>query len=350
MLVITTYLTKEILKPFVFICGILLLLMVSYSAVGYLADAASSLIPVNLLAALIFAKTVAAFELFLPLALYITLLMGLGKLYSEQEISALQASGMNIFGLIRSLLPLIIVVTIATAIVSLYMRPWAYQLRYDFKYQAEDTHDFDRLESGYFYENQEADTVYYVKEADQEVNIKKDVFVHETEEEFIRVINADKSYAVNNAQTSTPVVVFLDGTAYQHMHDGVDTVIKFNRLTLLPKQEEAQPREFKRKAATTKVLAHSKNADEIAEYQWRITSAIKTFLLALIAIYLAKTSPRQGRYGKLVLGILLFFIVHGASLVVKSLVEQSSVNPRPGMWVIVIGLVMMTLYLAKKES
>lgn len=350
MLVITTYLTKEILKPFVFICGILLLLMVSYSAVGYLADAASSLIPINLLAALIFAKTVAAFELFLPLALYITLLMGLGKLYSEQEISALQASGMSVFGLIRALLPLIVVVTIATAIVSLYMRPWAYQLRYDFKYQAEGTHDFERLESGYFYKNQEADTVYFVKEVDQEANIKRDVFVHETEEEFVRIINADNSYTVNNAQTSAPVVVFLDGTAYQHVHDGVDMVIKFNRLTLLPKEEEAQPREFKRKAATTKILANSTIPDEIAEYQWRTTSAIKTLLLALIAIYLAKTSPRQGHYGKLVLGILLFFIVHGASLVLKSSIEQSALSPRPGMWIIVIGLAVMTLYLAKKES
>ena len=69
--------------------------MVSYSALGYLADAASSLIPAQLLAILILAKTVAAFELFLPLALYITLLLGLGKLYSDQEISALQASGMS---------------------------------------------------------------------------------------------------------------------------------------------------------------------------------------------------------------------------------------------------------------
>lgn len=350
MLVITTYLTREILKPFAFICGVLLLLMVSYSAVGYLADAASSLIPVNLLAALIFAKTVAAFELFLPLGLYITLLMGLGKLYSEQEISALHASGMSVFGLVRSLLPLIIIVTIATAIVSLYMRPWAYDLRYDFKYQAEDTHDFDRLESGYFYENQEAGTVYFVKQAEQGVDIKRDVFVHETEEEFVRIINADKSYTISNSLTRNPVVVFLDGTAYQHVHDGVDTVVRFNRLTILPKQNEAQPREFKRKAAATSVLAKSQMPDEIAEYQWRITSAVKTFLLALIAIYLAKTSPRHGRYGKLVLGVLLFFLVHGASLVLKSSIEQGSISAVPGMWYVVIGLTLITFYMAKKES
>ena len=191
MPVIAVYLTKEILKPFAMICGVLLLLMVSYSALGYLSDAASSLIPVNLLAALIFAKTVAAFELFLPLALYVTLLVGLGKLYSEQEISALQASGMSVLGLIRALLPLIIAVTVATALVSLFMRPWAYDLRYGFKYQAEDTHDFDRIESGYFYENPDAQTVYFAKQVNQDANTKRDVFVHETATEFLRIINSD---------------------------------------------------------------------------------------------------------------------------------------------------------------
>ena len=331
------------------ICGVLLLLMVSYSALGYLSDAASSLIPVNLLAALIFAKTVAAFELFLPLALYVTLLVGLGKLYSEQEISALQASGMSVLGLVRSLLPLIIVVTVATALVSLYMRPWAYDLRYVFKYQAEDTHDFDRIESGYFYENPDAQTVYFAKEVNQDANTKRDVFVHETASESIRIINSDNSYTIESNDGAPPVVVFLDGTAYQHVHDGVDTVIKFNRLTLLPEESEAEPRGFKRKAAPSAVLAKSTVPEEIAEFQWRATSAFKAFMLAIIAIYLAKTSPRQGRYGKLVLGVLLFFLVHGVSLVLKSSIEQGKFDVIPGMWTVVIGLGVFMSYMIKKE-
>ena len=324
--------------------------MVSYSALGYLSDAASSIIPVKLLSVLIFAKTVAAFELFLPLALFITLLVGLGKLYSEQEISALQAAGVSVLGLVRTLLPLIVIITVLTAIVSLYVRPWAYDLRYTFKYKAEDTHDFERLESGYFYQNEDSGTVYFTHDVDDNLNVKNDVFVRDVVDDAVRVISAEKSYHVKSEESENATVIFLDGTAHQRVDDGVDTVLEFKRLIILPDEKDDTPREFKRKAAATSFLAESEDPEEIAEYQWRVTSAAKAFLLALIAVFLAKTSPRQGRYGKLVLGILLFFIIHGMSLVLRASIEQGNLSTLPGMWIAVIVLSLLTLIMAKKQS
>ena len=348
-MLISLYLTREILRPFVLICGVLLLLMVSYSALGYLADAASNLIPGQLLAILILAKTAAAFELFLPLALYITLLVGLGKLYSDQEISALQASGLSPFGLIKALLPLILVITVLTALVSLYVRPWAYELRYASKNQAEQTYDFDRLEGGYFYENEESGRVYFVKKIDETTKLKDDMFVYELNEDFVRVIYSNLAYHVVPESGEPPVMVFLEGTAYQLETDGTDTVLEYERLSVLPESEEVLPAEFKRKAAASSMLARSKLPDEIAEYQWRTTSAAKAFLMALLAILLAKTTPRQGRYGKLVLGILLFFIVHSSNLVIKTWIEQGKLSPYPGMWSGVLVLLALTVILGRRE-
>lgn len=348
-MLISSYLTREILRPFVLICAVLLLLMVSYSALGYLADAASSLIPAQLLAILILAKTVAAFELFLPLALYITLLLGLGKLYSDQEISALQASGMSPFGLIRALLPLILIITLLTAYVSLYVRPWAYELRYDSKRQAEQTYDFDRLESGYFYENEDTGRVYFVKSIDESTKLKDEIFVYELKEGYVRVIYADQAYHVASDNDEPPVMVFLVGTAYQLETDGTDTVLNFDRLSVLPEAEEVVAAEFKRKAAASTLLARSTNPEEIAEFQWRATSAAKAFLMALLAILLAKTTPRQGRYGKLVLGILLFFVVHSSNLVIKTWLEQGKISPFPGMWSGVAVLLVLTAVLSRRE-
>ena len=346
-MLISSYLTREILRPFMFICGVLLLLMVSYSALGYLADAASNLIPAQLLAILILAKTAAAFELFLPLALYITLLLGLGKLYSDQEVSALQASGLSPLGLIKALLPLILIVTVLTAFVSLYVRPWAYDLRYSSKSQAEQTYDFDRLESGYFYENEDSGRVYFVRNIDQTDRLKNDIFVYELKDGFVRVIYSDRAYHVISETGDPPIMVFLDGTAYRLESDGTDTVLKFDRLSVLPEPEETLPVEFKRKAAASSLLARSKVPDEIAEYQWRTTSAFKAFLMALLAVLLAKTTPRQGRYGKLVLGILLFFLVHSGSLVMKTLMEQGKLNPVPGLWSGVFVLLALTILLSR---
>jgi lipopolysaccharide export system permease protein len=322
--------------------------MVSYSALALLADAASNLIPSNLIVVLIISKAIAAFELFLPLALYITLLMGLGKLYSEQEISALHASGMSVFGLVKTLMPLIISIALLTAIVAIFVRPWAYDLRYDAKYQAQQTYDFDHLEEGYFYENKESGQVYFARSIDEESDIKNDIFVYHPEGDSVQIVYAEKGYHREQDKKQAPVMVFLNGTTHRLQQNSADTLVSFNRFTVLPKSKEVVPQSFKRKAASTYYLASSADRNEVAEFQWRVTSAFKAFFLAIIAILLAKTSPRQGRYGKLIVGVLFFFIVHAGSLIMKTWIEQGALSVLPGMWSVVIGLIMFTAVLGRR--
>ncbi len=324
--------------------------MVSYSALALLADAESNLIPSDLLAVLIISKTIAAFELFLPLALYITLLMGLGKLYSEQEISALHASGMSVAGLIKTLLPLIVCITLLTAVVAIFVRPWAYDLRYSAKYQAQQTYDFDHLEEGYFYENKDTGQVYFVSSIDNDSNIKNDIFVYQPEENSVQIVYADKGYHLKADQNQTPTMVFLDGTAHRLQQHSADTLVGFKKFTVLPESKEVVPQSFKRKAASTYYLSKSSDRYEVAEFQWRVTSAFKAFFLAIIAILLAKTSPRQGRYGKLIIGVLFFFVMHAGSLVMKTWIEQGAMSVVPGMWSIVAVLLMFVTVLGKRYS
>lgn len=322
--------------------------MVSYSALMLLADAESNLIPGDLLLILIVAKTISAFELFLPLALYITLLLGLGKLYSDQEISALQASGMSVTGLVRCLMPMIISIVIVTAIVAIFVRPWAYDLRYSAKFQAQQTYDFEHLEEGYFYENKDTGQVYFVRKIDDHDQINKDIFIYQPNDDASKVIYAEQGYVKQGVNKLSPEMMFVNGTAYQLKKSGADFLIDFNLLTIKPKDKQLAAREFKRKAASTQLLANSQDKNEVAEFQWRVTSAFKALLLALIAILLAKTSPRQGRYGKLLLGIMFFFIVHAFSLVSKAWIEQGVLSPVPGMWGVVIMLVIVNAILFKR--
>lgn len=349
-MIITRYITREILRPFALICAVLLLLMVSYSALVLLADAESNLIPGDLLVILIISKTIAAFELFLPLALYITLLLGLGKLYSEQEISALQASGLSVFGLMKCLTPLILSITLLTAAVAIFVRPWAYDLRYSAKYQAQQTLDYEHLEEGYFYENKDTGQVYFVREIDEGKKINKDIFIYQPKDDASQMIYAEQGYTKEGVDRLSPLMVFINGTAHQLSKTGVDTLIDFDQFTIKPKDKQIASPSFKRKAASTQYLSKSKDKNEQAEFQWRITSAFKAFLLAVAAILLAKTSPRQGRYGKLILGIMFFFVIHAMSLIIKAWMEQGTLSVLPGLWSVIIVLLIFTSILFKRYS
>ena len=331
------------------VCGVLLLLMISYSALSLLADVDAQLIPDRLLWLLIITKTVAAFELFLPLALYVTLLMGLGKLYAEQEIISLQASGMSITDIIKLLMPLILFVTVATAIVVNMARPWAYGLKYEAKHEAGKMVDFERLQPGGFYINDETNTVYFARAIDEDSDVKRDVFLYKSYDDRIEVIIAEQAKQVSSSNQKQSEIVFSDGTASVIATNAADILVNFKKMAVKSDTDAAAARKYKRKAATSLFLSSATEPADIAEFQWRMTAPVKTALLAILAIFLAKTSSRQGRYGKLLFGVSLFFAIHGLSIVSKTWVEQGVLMTSPGMWVIVIILLIMTFFMRLKE-
>lgn len=347
-MIVRAYLNKEILSPLITISLILSVLMVSFISLSLLADPMSSLIPASLLLQIIFVKTIASFELFLPLALFITLLMGLGRLYSDQEISALQAAGIGVFGLIRTFLPLIIVLTMITALLTIMVRPWANQLRYEVQYEATDSYDFERLEEGYFYESEDTGRVYFTKKAHPD-QTKEDIFMYEGADDHSQIVIAREGRQLPSALNNNGSLIFTEGSAYRLSDNGNDQVIDFEEMTLHPNIEQREPLGYKRKGAPTLQLWQSNELKDIAEFQWRLTMVAKTFLLALLAIFLAKTSPRRGRYGVLVLGVIIFLLVHGGSLVLMAWMEQGVLSRQPGLWWSVILLFVITSLTAYRK-
>ena len=94
-LIIDRYITKEVLKPLMTITAVLIVIFVGYSSGRYLSYAVDGLLQIETLAAFILIKMVIALEVLLPIALYLSIVLGLGRLESRSEIIALRASGIG---------------------------------------------------------------------------------------------------------------------------------------------------------------------------------------------------------------------------------------------------------------
>jgi lipopolysaccharide export system permease protein len=57
-----------------------------------------------------------------------------------------------------------------------------------------------------------------------------------------------------------------------------------------------------------------------------------TLILALIAVPLSRSQPRQGRYGKLAIGLLVFIIYFNLLSAGKAWLEQGTVSGTVGLW------------------
>ena len=75
----------------------------------------------------------------------------------------------------------------------------------------------------------------------------------------------------------------------------VDVRLDFKHMTVILDNDEAVE-QYRRKAETTLNLSRSDAPKDIAEYQWRITTPLATLLLALVAVPLARTAPRESRF------------------------------------------------------
>ena len=162
-MIINRYLIREIALPLVTVTATLIVIFISYNAARYTADAAAGLLPASTVIQLTLLRSLISIEVLLPVALYLAVVMGMGRLYSDNEMVALHASGFSELRVMRSVLWLSLSVAMIVASLSLVVRPWAYQKSYLLKAEAQAEFNLDRLEAGQFYTAEESGTVIYVK-------------------------------------------------------------------------------------------------------------------------------------------------------------------------------------------
>jgi lipopolysaccharide export system permease protein len=123
-----------------------------------------------------------------------------------------------------------------------------------------------------------------------------------------------------------------------------DVTLRFKELDIDLPFEEAQAN-YRRKAVSTGDLAVSRRPKDIAEFQWRISTPVATLLLALTAVPLARSKPRESRFRIFIVAIAFYVGVFSMASVARTWVEQGSIGSLPGLWgvYLVLGLVLLAL-------
>jgi lipopolysaccharide export system permease protein len=315
------------------ICALLVIVFGSYSAAQYLADAVGGLLPTSAVMLLIVLKIAIALEVLLPTTLYLSVVISLGRMYRDSEMIALESCGVGISRILKSVFYYALIVAILVAGLSLFVRPWAYEKIYWWKAQAKSNFDISRIEAGNFYELQEGDLVIYAAKVKRARNHGENIFLRSKDGDRRQVIYAKRAYQGIEENSGQQVLLLQDGFLYEFALKGEKgKVTQFQKATYVLMPKEIIPKKYRRKAAPTSFLIGSDSLEDIAELQWRFSTPISAILLGLLGIPLSRTTPRKGKYGKLVTAVLIFAVYYNVSIVAKNWVEKGTVSPIPGMW------------------
>jgi lipopolysaccharide export system permease protein len=342
---IDRYLAREILKPLLLVCSVLLLVFMSYSSVRYLADAVAGLLPQRTILALVLLRAGIALEVLLPVTLYLSVVVGLGRLYADTEIVALHALGVAPGRILRVVGAISVLLAVVVGVLSLAVRPWAYRTSYWLQARAEAEFDVDKFVAGRFHEGQDGDRVMFFEELDRSRGEMRRVFVWTYSAGARRVISAARAYQETDPASGGRRLVFVDGHEYRLARTGDrDRVLRFERLAVDLREPAVTP-EYRSKSAPTGELRESRNLKDIAELQWRLSTPLVTVLLGMLGVPLSRTVPRQGKYARVLTAVVIYSAYYNLSAVAKTWVEKGVVGPVPGIWW-VVALLLVVLLLA----
>ena len=332
-MIIERYIIREIIKPTVTICTVLVFIFGCYISTRYGEDAVHGMLPGSSVLQLILLRISIALEVLLPTTLYLSVVIALGRLYRDAELTAMFACGISMVKVIKSVLIVSVIGGLLVGSLSLFIRPWAWNEFFHIKTQAKASFDLTRMKGGNFYSTGGGERVIFADEVDDATNRAKSVFIQTKTKDSIQIIYADQASQFDDEKTGKPILVFQDGQFYEFPSSGVNgLILEFENSAMHLAPSDVIKPEYKVKAVTTQKLFNSDDLEEIAELQWRLTAPLSTILLALLGIPLSRSSPRQGKYVKAPVAILIFAVYYNFSALTKQWVAKGDIGVVPGIW------------------
>jgi lipopolysaccharide export system permease protein len=355
---------RQVAMPCLLVAAILSIIFVGYSLSRFLTQADAGLLNTDEVFRLTLLKVLIALEVLLPIALFFGLMLGLGKLHNDSEIVAMQAGGVGEFSILRPILALAIPVAAIIAVLSLYVRPWAFTQTYEMLAVAEASSDIDRIKAGQFYltRRESSSTFDAAQILGEEVEVvsgrERAIFIEKIssdqalEKVFIRtrtgselqVISSRSGLLVKSPVSDYDTLELENARIFKQVDDGPDLFARIGHFSIRVKTVQPEPPGYKTKSIASAELAASNNPKDQAEYQWRISTSITTLLLALLVVPLSRSKPRQGRYAKLLLAFIIYAAYYNLIGIGRTWVEQQAVT---SIWwaPIILALLVILLYL-----
>ena len=333
MRLIERYIAREIMLPFTVVILILVGLYASFVSARLLAGAVTETLGLAALLKLVFLKSLIALEVLIPIALYISIIMGLGRLNRDQELNVIRSLGISGTRVVLAVLTVAIPIGIVSGMLSSYVRPWAYAESYVLDAQAEAELNTNRFQAGRFYGSERSGRVVYVRSKNDLNKEMQHIFHYIRKPDGSEIVIAKEAHQIQPTLAEPrPHIQLSDGIAYQLASAAdVDDIIQFKIMIYFIDNDYVT--NYRRKAAATRTLWQSDQPRDIAELQWRLSRPLATILLALIAVTFIRIAPRQDRTDRTyVFAALVFAAYYNLAGLAKTWVEQGAIGRIPGVW------------------
>lgn len=326
------YLICEILKAAAAIFGVVTVIFASDCAVNYLGQAIAGTFPPAMVGHLILLRVGIAMEVILPVTFFLAVIVALGRLDKDLEMTAFSACGIGLLQVLKVVFVLSLPVAMTAAYASLCIRPEGWTTIYRVLDEAESQFDLAMLNPNAFLEIRAGRVVFFAREVHDAEHSAQNVFVRMVDGENRRVIRARQMIQTESAGSQRELL-FRDGSLYEIPARGQAVrVSRFDQAHYSMPAEPAHNSRYRRKATPTEQLIGSQRLHDIAELQWRISAPLSTVLLGLFGVLLSRGNPRKGRFARVGAAIVVFAFYFQLFVIARTWVDKGVLPPLIGIW------------------
>ena len=344
------YLSREFAQS-VF-AALIVLGMVSMG--GLVADLLSEIargkVPASLLLSQLGLRLVDFLPILLPLSLMLGLLLALGRLYRDSEMPVLAAVGVGPRRLLKPVLIVVLPVLAMVALCSLWLGPWANRLSEEMVQQANKNLLVSGLEPGRFTSLPGGGVVYVGSMSNDGTHFSR-LFVHKQDGERLDVTTAKSGS------------MFLDGerARYLRLEDGFRVegpagagrdfrLMRYVRNELrLPDRSEDRSDDDPMLLPTTALFGDGRPEAQ-AQLHRRITPMLLALAFALLAVPLARSSPRQARHGRLLMAFLAYLVGMNLMYLGTQWLAEGKVPALAGLWWLSLPMLALAAWLYFRDG
>jgi len=329
---------REVGLAFLGVALVLLALIVTNQLAFVLGRVAEGQVPGTLVLELVRLSVTENASVILPISLLLGITVALGRLYHDSEMVAAQACGMGP----STVYAAAGLVTLATAALSAWLGffagPEGARRSFDIRSESLRTALVRGLAPGQF-RSLGNGAVLYFREQGADGRLR-DVFFERRATRgtgaiggTLEIVLADSASYSLAPDGSLAAVVLQDGRRYEGLPGGgAWRTMHFREQTVpvrAPEGAAPRPRADMQSFAT---LRSSADLRYQAEYHWRIATVVITLVLGLLAIPLARLRPRQGRYARVIWGVMLYAVYANLLISGRTLIEKGTVPAWLGLW------------------
>jgi lipopolysaccharide export system permease protein len=333
--ILARYLAREILQTTAAVTLVLLLIFLSGRFSKYLIDAATGKIAADIILQLLFFRAPNILERILPLGLFLGILLVYGRLYVENEITALHAAGISVPQLFRASWLAILPVALITGSLAFYVSPAGFQQVERMLNREKKRSELDLVEAGKFLPLRATGGAVYTGKIGEGRQTMSDVFLAEQHMDGQwTILRADSGLQHYDEASDQRYLTLNNGVRYTFFPGQAEGErLRFTSLQQRVRPSDAfDPRKLKEDTLSTSFLwQEADNASYMATLEWRASLVILVPLVAMLAVAMSRTTPRQGRYIKLLPAMLLYFTYMTALDVLRHKVAERDLLPMPGM-------------------